>query len=247
MKHCSNCGEEFSGIYCTHCGQKELLEKITLKSIVHETLQVVLLLESPVLRTIKALGARPGMFVRSYLAGRRKPYLAPVQFFLLSVTVYLLVFNFIGEQYFAFLTRSTGAISPENVKRMGLDPQVMLASVRTNLSIFYFFQPPVFALYFRLFFSKANISYAENLVFSFYMIGAGLLFSTLIAVIALANIKFLIVRLVFLFCFYPYAIVQFNDTRGLFAYIKGFVCVILSFLTYGISVGAITLLYYLVK
>ena len=247
MKNCPNCGEEFSAHYCSHCGQKEALERITLKSIVHETLQVVLLLESPVLHTIKALGARPGIFVRSYLDGKRKPYLAPVQFFLLCVTVYLLVFNLIGEQYFAFLTRSTGAISPENVKRLGLDPQVMLATVRTNLSIFYFVQPPVFALYFRLFFAKAKISYAENLVFSFYMIGAGLLFSTLIAVIALANIKFLIVRLIFLLCFYPYAIVQFNNTGGLFAYIKGLICVVLSFLTYGMSVGALTLLYYLVK
>lgn len=166
-----------------------LLEKITLKSILHETLQVVLLLESPVLHTIKALSIRPGIFVRSYLDGKRRPYLPPVQFFLLCITVYLLVFNIIGEQYFAFLTHSTGAINPEKVNRLGLDPQVMLDSVRRNLSIFYFFQPPIFALYFRLFFAKSSISYAEHLTFSFYLIGAGTLLSTLIAVIALINLK----------------------------------------------------------
>jgi hypothetical protein len=247
MKRCLNCGEEFSHSYCTHCGQKELLETITLKSIVHETLQVIFLLESPVLHTIQALCMRPGIFVRSYLDGKRKPYLAPVQFFLLCVTIYLLVFNLIGEQYFAFISRSAGVGSPDNLKRFGLDPQVMLASVRTNLSIFYFVQPPVFALFFRLFFAKSKTRYAENLVFSFYMIGAGLLFSTLIAVIALANIKFLIVRLIFLLFFYPYAIVQFSKSSGLLAYVKGFVSVVLSLLTYGMSVGGITLVYYLMK
>ena len=136
MKTCLNCGAEFSNSYCTHCGQKEISEKITLKSIFHEILQVVFLLESPLLHTIKFVVVKPGLFVQSFLEGKRKPYMAPVQFFLLSVTLYLLVFNLIGEQYFAFITRSTNAVSPEKVSRLGLDPQTILATVRRNLDIF---------------------------------------------------------------------------------------------------------------
>ena len=247
MKTCLNCGADFSSNYCNHCGQKELSEKITLKIIFHEILQVVFLLESPLLHTIKFVVVKPGLFVHSFLEGKRKPYMAPVQFFLLSVTLYLLVFNLMGEQYFAFITRSTSAISPEKVSRLGLDPQTILATVRKNLDIFYFFQPPIFALFFRILFSKTKISYAENLVFSFYLVGTGLLLSTVLALIALINVKILIVRLPFLLCFFPYAVVQFHRRRGFFEYLKGFIAVILSLLSYGICTGGITLLYYLIK
>jgi hypothetical protein len=139
MKTCLNCGADFSNSYCNRCGQKELLEKITLKSIFHEILQVVFLLESLLLNTIKSLIVKPGVFVQSFLEGKRKPYLAPVQFFLLSLTLYLLIFNLIGEKYFAFITHSTSAISTEKVTSLGLDPQTIFATVRRNLDILYFF------------------------------------------------------------------------------------------------------------
>ena len=247
MKQCPNCGEDFSSNYCPHCGQKELLEKITLKSIFHETLQVVLLLESPVLHTIKELSLRPGVFVRSYLEGKRKPYLPPVQFFLLAITVYLLFFNFIGEQYFTFLTHSKNVMELENMGRIGLKVQAMLDDVRRNLSIFYFLQPPIFALMFRLFFSGSSFSYAEHLAFSFYLVGAVTLLSTLIALVALFNIKLLLLRIVFLFCFYPFAIVQFYRGRGVSAYLVSLVAVVLTFFTYGLCVSFMTLIYHLAR
>jgi hypothetical protein len=158
-----------------------------------------------------------------------------------------LVFNLIGEQYFAFITHSTNAISPEKMSRLGFDPQMILATVRRNLDLFYFFQPPIFALFFRILFAKTKINYTENLVFSFYLIGAGLLLSTVFALIALVNVKILIARLLLLLCFYPYAIVQFHNTKGFFGYLKGFIAVILSLVSYGICTGGVTLMYYIMK
>ena len=59
-----------------------------LKSLVHALLDV----ESALPRTVKDMTLRPGPAVRDYVAGMRRRYVGPAQYFVTALAVLFLVF-----------------------------------------------------------------------------------------------------------------------------------------------------------
>ena len=73
MNHtCSNCGAHLTGPYCAQCGQKDHKERMSLKVILHSTLESLTNVERGFWYTMKLLSHRPGKVAREYLAGKRK-------------------------------------------------------------------------------------------------------------------------------------------------------------------------------
>ncbi len=242
-----NCGSEFYGSYCNNCGQKDIKDKISLKTIFSDFLQVIFFIESPIINTARSLIVKPGVFVHSYLKGKRKPFLSPMQFFLFSVTIYLIAFNLIGDEYFKIINRSLYDTSSSKVGVIGLNTKIIQEHVRRNIDLFYFLQPLVFALFYRLLFSKSKTNYAESLIFAIYLVGIGLLISTIILFLMLIDVRFIIFRFIILFIFFSYAIVQFADVKSIVVYIKSFLVVLFSYILYGLIVASITVSYLLLK
>jgi len=239
MDKCLNCGQEITGNFCSNCGQAKIEKSITLKSVLSDFLQVVLLIESPLFKTVKAMVVAPGKFINDYFNGHRKAFMMPIPFFLFLMTIYLVFFHLIGNEFFRFINNSLEFKSSQQAK-IGFSLREMQAYISRNMNLLYFLLPPILAFFIRTFFKKTKINYGESLVFSFYLVASGFLFSSFIMVLALANIKFMILRVLILFLYIPFALIQFSKTNILDGILRSFAVVILSYFSYGLMIASIT-------
>jgi hypothetical protein len=92
MEHlCKNCNKEFTGNYCSNCGQKFYTEKDkNLQSIFEEVLHFMTHFEGTLFTTLKTILLQPGKLSFDYCSGMRKKYYKPISFFMLLVVIYLL-------------------------------------------------------------------------------------------------------------------------------------------------------------
>lgn len=89
---CATCGAPVPERFCGRCGERRLAaDELRLRRFVGEGLEAVLNVDGRALRTVRALVARPGELTAAYVAGRRTPYLAPMQLFLACNVVFFLV------------------------------------------------------------------------------------------------------------------------------------------------------------
>jgi hypothetical protein len=91
MSFCKNCGEKVVGSYCSHCGQKTIEQRISFHYISHEVLHFFTHFEKGFLFTSWNMLAKPGKVVTDFVKGKRKIYQPPVSFFLIWITMYLLL------------------------------------------------------------------------------------------------------------------------------------------------------------
>jgi hypothetical protein len=86
---CPNCGASLTGAYCAACGEKRFdHHSLSLAHFLEHAFEAFVHFDGAIIRTLKALVLRPGQLTADYVQGRRKPYLAPVQFFLLMNVIY---------------------------------------------------------------------------------------------------------------------------------------------------------------
>jgi hypothetical protein len=108
---CPSCGQPRTTRYCGHCGERaiapdELSFKRFLTALGEELFPgfdaddgpAVRRMGGRVYRTVYTLFRHPGQLTADYIAGRRRPYLKPIQVFL---TISVLFFLF-GHNYFQF-------------------------------------------------------------------------------------------------------------------------------------------------
>lgn len=82
--NCATCGAELSGDYCAACGEKRFdHHSLSLGHFFEHALEAFIHFDGAIFRTLRTLVARPGRLTADYARGSRKPYLAPVQLFLL--------------------------------------------------------------------------------------------------------------------------------------------------------------------
>ncbi|NIJ55414.1 DUF3667 domain-containing protein [Dyadobacter arcticus] len=94
---CKNCGNQFSGKYCSHCGEKVYGEHD--RSVLHfleEVFHFATHFEGALLTTIKTFILHPGKVSDDYCFGIRKKYFKPISLYLLLVVLYLLFPKFEG-------------------------------------------------------------------------------------------------------------------------------------------------------
>ncbi|HSJ25086.1 MAG TPA: DUF3667 domain-containing protein [Longimicrobiales bacterium] len=88
---CVTCGTVLAGSYCHACGEKQRdASDLTLRAFAGYALEAVTNADARLYRTVRTLVTRPGLLTREYVAGRRKPYMEPLQLFLLVNVLYFL-------------------------------------------------------------------------------------------------------------------------------------------------------------
>ena len=86
---CKNCGADMMGEYCHVCGEKVLSDTdFHVSRYVGGFVSSLTNLDNKFYRTVKAFLGRPGQLSRHYFDGLRKPYLSPVQIFLIMTIVF---------------------------------------------------------------------------------------------------------------------------------------------------------------
>src|SRR4249920_2508411 len=82
---CPSCNREVDTRYCPGCGERPLRDReLTLRGFVDQLVQAFTSIDGRLIRSFRYLVTRPGSLTVAFLQGRRKPYLGPIQLFLLA-------------------------------------------------------------------------------------------------------------------------------------------------------------------
>lgn len=95
---CVGCGTPLVGDYCHVCGERRSAGPPTIGRFLREAGRDLLNAEGRVPATFRALVERPGTLTRDYMAGRRRPWLSPLQVFLLANLLFFITLSFTGMQ-----------------------------------------------------------------------------------------------------------------------------------------------------
>lgn len=99
---CVTCGTSVSTTHCPDCGETVIrAPDLGLRKLITEAFHSVTDVDSRLIRSIRALVFRPGALTTAYLAGPRKPYIAPFQLFLLANLLFFAVQSTTRDKIFS--------------------------------------------------------------------------------------------------------------------------------------------------
>ncbi|HHL72538.1 MAG TPA: DUF3667 domain-containing protein [Bacteroidetes bacterium] len=88
-KRCVTCSAVLHGPYCCQCGEKVVNpEDYTVRRFLRELGAQIFNIDGRMLKSFRLLLSKPGFLTRAYLDGQRKPWLKPIQIFLISNIIY---------------------------------------------------------------------------------------------------------------------------------------------------------------
>lgn len=180
MSHdnCLNCGSalEAGQNYCATCGQKADTHRISLHEMVHDAIHYFTHADKGIFHLVKALARRPGKVAQEYIAGRRKTYFKPFNFFLIMAGIVVFMTSTFYKEY-------PRPARPANAAARPMDPQLMkryqamgIRSARVTKftgkysNIINMVATPLFAAFFWLFYLRGRYSYLEHLVANMYFV-----------------------------------------------------------------------------
>jgi hypothetical protein len=98
---CPNCHVEIPTPFCPACGERPLRPlDLTLRSLLAKLVHVLTSIDGRLLRTLGVLLRHPGQLTEAFVAGRRKPYIAPFQLFLLANVLFFAIQSLTGMNVF---------------------------------------------------------------------------------------------------------------------------------------------------
>jgi hypothetical protein len=81
---CLNCGTALQGPFCARCGQNQRTLNRFFWTLVSETFEDIVSLNSRTVRTMTALMIHPGRLTKEYFDGRRASYLPPLRLYIIA-------------------------------------------------------------------------------------------------------------------------------------------------------------------
>ena len=234
--YCKNCNSLVEDKYCSKCGQRSTIHKVTFGETFHDLVSSLFLEEGPLWQTLKFLVINPGKLFREYLVGRRKTYYKPVNFFVLITVVYLLIRALIDYDPFQ---NTTLQVSDNTQRQLLIGARnFMLLNIDKFLFVFVF----SLGLMMKLFFYR-NYSLAEYIAVSFYLIGLYTVMGTLnMFYVQYVNQKFQFLAILAMQCYFCYAMISFFQRRKLWVFFKSIATYFLATMAYGFSAFAISYL-----
>lgn len=99
---CVTCGSALVGHFCHQCGEKRAEERdLTLRAFADYAAEALFNADGKLWISLRRLVGRPGFLTREFVDGRRRPYIGPLQLFLISNLLFFVLLQFgIGMQTF---------------------------------------------------------------------------------------------------------------------------------------------------
>jgi hypothetical protein len=247
---CANCGTTVTIHYCPNCGQKHAEGRLHMGYLLSEFAHNYLGTDSGFFFTVREMLVRPGHAVNEFLNGKRRPYLKPVQFYLLLLTLFFVVSE--------LLNVNPLEMGDQVNRDLGIQPGVELTSKKqyqrlmevlsTNMKVIVTLLLLVLALTMKMLYRKRPYTFTELLVFNLYVYGVSYLFSCLLtflmviqlphSVHAVLNATIYLLSAVYVM----WAIRQFYGGKGVRGWLKAGSCYLLSvafFVLFAGVVGAV--------
>jgi hypothetical protein len=201
---CPSCGQEMRSRFCSACGEeKSKRGNYSLLGHLNETFKVVTNVESGFFRSFARLIARPGFLTSEYFAGRRKPYLKPLQLFLFCNIAFFLV-----QSFAEFRTLSTplsvhlrllpySTYARAKVDQAVLEKHITLreyearfnAVIENHAKTLVILMIPMFALLMQALYWRAGRYFVEHLVFATHFYSFFLLLLTSMIILSAAALS----------------------------------------------------------
>lgn len=92
MAECKNCKKPLAGVFCHYCGEK-MVEKndFSLRTLISQIVDGVFNIDSKIYRSFLYLLFKPGKLTTKYIEGIRKPFMKPIQLFLVANILFFLL------------------------------------------------------------------------------------------------------------------------------------------------------------
>lgn len=98
---CPTCKILVATPFCSQCGEHLLRpHDLTLRGLFKKLFHAMTSIDGRLIRTVWCLLRRPGVLTVAYLDGRRKPYIAPLQLFLLANVLFFAIQSFTSTNIF---------------------------------------------------------------------------------------------------------------------------------------------------
>lgn len=226
MNTSKNCNSELLGAYCSSCGQRASIDKITFKETLTDIGDNFFSINAPFFRTLTQLFANPGTLFREYLSGKRKKYYKPVSFFILLTIIYLALRGIIDFDPFS---NSTLSVRDETERQLLLEARnYFLLHIDKLLFVFVF----TLGVFLKLFFYQKQ-AFVEFLAISFYQAGVYTLFVTInMFFMHYINITVQFLAIVLMCFYFIYTMVSFFHKNKILVALKSLIIYIVSFFSY---------------
>lgn len=165
---CLNCGEHVIGNYCHHCGQKNIDPRLTWSVLFNDLQHRLFGFDNAFVHTVKDLSIAPGKVVKTYLKGNRVRYVAPVGYFFLLITIFVLLISFLDIDMEAYTKTVTDTMQETENKKQQMAQHEVIMFVFENLRIVRFLLVPFFIAATWVIFYNKRYNFLETAVAVFY-------------------------------------------------------------------------------
>lgn len=168
--NCKNCGNPVEGNFCAHCGQSRQVGRINFSNFLQELSTTVFQIDRGLFFTIWEMVVRPGVSLRNFLEGKRKPYFKPFAFLLTLSTIYILLAEItdLDTWFDAFYS---GWMAGATANQQDTNAEKVLGWFVINYRFSTLILLPVFSLSSYLCFKKFGYNYLEHVVINCYISG----------------------------------------------------------------------------
>jgi len=98
-ENCLNCGTPLTDVFCSHCGQKDLPRRQTLRELFDNFISSFWSYEGKFFRTTKYLITKPGFLAKEYNEGKRESYYHPARMYVfISFVFFFLFFTIVNDE-----------------------------------------------------------------------------------------------------------------------------------------------------
>jgi hypothetical protein len=180
---------------------------------------------------------RPGIMARRYVEGQTVRYVAPVQFFLFAITLYLIIMHFFGDAILSHFPEvsETGR---------GISGRSAMLYISQNANLFGFLQAPILAFWLWLGMRRSGVNFAESLILVFYLVAVSVFFMGLLVMLTQVSGKFMYLRSIVILVYYPWACIQFSGKKTIGSFLKFAALSMAAYLSFIIVVAGTTLAYF---
>jgi len=136
---CPTCAQGVDTEYCPRCGERRILPReLTLRGLGRQFLKSTSSIDGRLFRTLRALLARPGALTVAWVDGPRKPYVGPIQLFLLANVAFVAAQSLTGSNVFSSTPdarRPAAALDSISQRRVTSSRLPSITAVPSTMSI----------------------------------------------------------------------------------------------------------------
>jgi hypothetical protein len=192
-KNCLNCGETVEQKFCPNCGQENIEVRENFFHVAVEFVSDYFHYDSKLIKSTWPLFAKPGFLTKEYWDGKRVSYIHPLRLFFF-VTILFVISNSFFYTHFAdhikaSIIKPGIAADSSYLRQFKSDPKKLkdaiayqktekrqLGKLRTGIDHFFkflkyvtFFLLPVYALIFKILYTRRRPYYVDHLVYTMHL------------------------------------------------------------------------------